>query len=259
MLCNIQFYNTQNSISVIQGYFRVICHSLPLYILSRFRSINWWLDLLTTYTHHLELHIIMAAPLICTIYKSPQHQLSLFQPAVPAPAVTWQRLLSVEILQLPVLHSFLCRLLFRNACQLLPQLNWITTFSQPSLQSSTALSTAKTSTLSFIIPSAQRQSYVTTNGQSASLSWCQAPTWGLRPDFYYCQRVEGLLMWGALSDKRTGLPFTNAAGPRQHSQSWVQVPQDSWLYITVSYSWLPQPGGPGPRIYIPKEQGGPVS
>jgi hypothetical protein len=37
--------------------------------------------------------------------------------------------------------------------------------------------------------------------QSASLSWCEAPIWGLRPDLYYCQPVAGLLMWGALSDE----------------------------------------------------------
>jgi hypothetical protein len=57
------------------------------------------------------------------------------------------------------------------------------------------------------------ESYVTTNGQSASLSWNEAPIWGLRPDFYYCQTVAGLLMWGALSDVRTGLSFIIAAGP----------------------------------------------
>jgi hypothetical protein len=34
-------------------------------------------------------------------------------------------------------------------------------------------------------------------------------------------------MWGALSDKRMGLPFTIAAGPRQRSHSLVRVPQDS--------------------------------
>jgi hypothetical protein len=71
------------------------------------------------------------------------------------------------------------------------------------------------------------QNYVTTDGQSANLSWCQAPIWGLRPDFYYCQTVAGLLMWGALADKRTGLPFTIAAGPRQHIHSWVRLPRDS--------------------------------
>jgi hypothetical protein len=29
-------------------------------------------------------------------------------------------------------------------------------------------------------------------------------------------------------------------------------------HVTVSDSRLPQPGGPGPHIYIPQEQGGPV-
>jgi hypothetical protein len=33
------------------------------------------------------------------------------------------------------------------------------------------------------------RSYVTTGGQSGSLSWCQAPIWGPRPDSYYCQTV----------------------------------------------------------------------
>jgi hypothetical protein len=94
-----------------------------------------------------------------------------------------------------------------------------------------------------------------TEGQSASLSWCQAPM-GLRPYFYYCQTVAGLLMWGTLSDERMGLPFTIAAGLRQRSHSSVWVPQDSWPYFTVSDSRLPQPGGPGPHIYIPPEQDG---
>jgi hypothetical protein len=43
--------------------------------------------------------------------------------------------------------------------------------------------------------------------QSASLSWNKAPIWGLRPHLCYSQTVAGLLIWGALSDKRTGLPF----------------------------------------------------
>jgi hypothetical protein len=104
----------------------------------------------------------------------------------------------------------------------------------------------------------QSQSYVTTDGQSASLSWCQAPVWGPRPDFYYCQTVAVMPMWGALADERTRLSFTMAAGLRQRSHSRVRVPRDSWPYFTVSDSRLPQPGGPGPRIYIPQEQGGPV-
>jgi hypothetical protein len=64
-------------------------------------------------------------------------------------------------------------------------------------------------------------------------------------------------MWGALSDDRTDLSFTIAAGPPQSSHSRIQVPRDSLPYFTASDSRLPQPGGPGPRIYIPQE-GGPV-
>jgi hypothetical protein len=63
---------------------------------------------------------------------------------------------------------------------------------------------------------------------------------------------------GALSNERTGLSFTIVAGPHQHIHSQVQVPRDSWPYFTVSNSWLPQPGGPCFRIYIPEEQNGPV-
>jgi hypothetical protein len=63
----------------------------------------------------------------------------------------------------------------------------------------------------------QSQSYVTTDGQPASLSWNKAPIWGLRPDLDYCLTVAGLLIWGALSDERTGLSFAIATGPRQCS------------------------------------------
>jgi hypothetical protein len=102
------------------------------------------------------------------------------------------------------------------------------------------------------------QSYVTTDGQSASLSWCQASIWGPRPDFYYCQTVAGLLMWSVVSNERTDLLFIIAAGPRQRSHSQVRVPRDSLPHFTVSDSRLPQSGGSDPRIYIPQEQGGPV-
>jgi hypothetical protein len=58
-----------------------------------------------------------------------------------------------------------------------------------------------------------------------------------------------------LSDERMGLSFTTAVGPRQRSNhSQVRVPWDSWPHFTVSDSRLPQPGGPGLRIYIPQEE-----
>jgi hypothetical protein len=46
---------------------------------------------------------------------------------------------------------------------------------------------------------------------TVSLSLNKAPICGLRPDFYYCQTVAGLLMSGALSDEKTGLSFARVA------------------------------------------------
>jgi hypothetical protein len=62
-------------------------------------------------------------------------------------------------------------------------------------------------------------------------------------------------MWGALSDERTDLTVTNAAAP----QSFFGP---SLAGIITRFYCLrfetPQPGGSGPRIYIPQEQSGPV-
>jgi hypothetical protein len=93
----------------------------------------------------------------------------------------------------------------------------------------------------------ESESYITTNGQSASLSWNKAPVWGSRPDFYYCQTVAGLLMWGTLSDERTGLPSAIASGPRHRSHFWVRVSWDSRPYFTVSDSRLSFSSAPTTR------------
>jgi hypothetical protein len=85
----------------------------------------------------------------------------------------------------------------------------------------------------------ESESYITTGGQSTSLSWNKKTIWGLRPDFYYCQTVVCLLFWGALSDERTDLSFTISADPRQRSHSWITVPWDSRPYFTVSDSRHP--------------------
>jgi hypothetical protein len=42
------------------------------------RGMDWWTDLLTIYTHHSELQVITAPPLISILYISPQHPLSFF-------------------------------------------------------------------------------------------------------------------------------------------------------------------------------------
>jgi hypothetical protein len=105
----------------------------------------------------------------------------------------------------------------------------------------------------------QNQSYVTTDGEVGQSVLVSSTHLGLTTRFYYCQTVAGLLMWDALSDERTSLPFTIAAGPREHRHSWVRVLRDSWPYFTVSDSRLPQPRGPDPSIYIPQEQDDPVT
>jgi hypothetical protein len=89
------------------------------------------------------------------------------------------------------------------------------------------------------ITTPKSESFITTDSQSASLSWNKAPTWVLQPDFYYCQTAAGLLMWGTLCDERTGRFFTIAAGPRHSSHFRVLVSWDSWPYFTVSDWWLP--------------------
>jgi hypothetical protein len=40
------------------------------------------------------------------------------------------------------------------------------------------------------------ESYVTTDGQPASLSWSKASVWGLRPDLYYICDSYGLVLVG---------------------------------------------------------------
>jgi hypothetical protein len=57
------------------------------------------MDLLTTYTHHSELQVIMAPLQIYKIPKSPKHP-KIFQLAVSSSAIPWQRLLTVDIVQL---------------------------------------------------------------------------------------------------------------------------------------------------------------
>jgi hypothetical protein len=85
------------------------------------------------------------------------------------------------------------------------------------------------------------------------------PPSGAQDQIFITVRQLRVCWCGAPSlDERTGLSFRIAAGTRQHSHSWVLVPQDSRPYFTVSESRLPQTGGPGLRIYILREQGGPI-
>jgi hypothetical protein len=99
----------------------------------------------------------------------------------------------------------------------------------------------------------ESESNVTTDGQSASLSWYKAPIRGLRPDFYFRTEygirltVIFLIPWGALSDERTGLSFVCAAGPCQLSLSRVLAPWNLRPYSTVSDLRLPFSSPPTTR------------
>jgi hypothetical protein len=99
----------------------------------------------------------------------------------------------------------------------------------------------------------QSQSYIMTDGKSASLSWCQAPSGA--QDQILLLSVTGLLMWGTLSNERMSVSFTIAAGSCQRSHSGVRVPRGSYPYFTISGSRLPQPEGSGPSIYISQGMG----
>jgi hypothetical protein len=64
-------------------------------------GLDWWMDLLTTCTHHSELQVITALSLISTLYKSLAHAKS----SQSSLDDSGQWLLTVKILQLPALRS----------------------------------------------------------------------------------------------------------------------------------------------------------
>jgi hypothetical protein len=76
-----------------------------------------------------------------------------------------------------------------------------------------------------------------------------SPIWGPVPEFCYYQRIEGLLMWGTLSDETTRVSFTVADGPRQRSHSRVWVPRGSWPYFLLSQETAPTWRGRSPYLY----------
>jgi hypothetical protein len=73
------------------------------------------------------------------------------------------------------------------------------------------------------------------------------------------QTIAGLFIWGTLSDERTDLYFSVqmllGLAKAVTLGSEFRRTQD---HILLSHLRLPQPGGPGPLIYISQEQCGPV-
>jgi hypothetical protein len=54
----------------------------------------------------------------------------------------------------------------------------------------------------------------------------EAPSAAQNEIFCYRQTVMGLLLWRSLSDEKTGLSYTLAAGLRQLSHSRIRIPRD---------------------------------
>jgi hypothetical protein len=78
--------------------------------------------------------------------------------------------------------------------------------------------------------------------------WNKAPIWSLRPDFYYCQTVAGLLIWGALSLWREdGSVVYNCCLPSP-AQSFSCLRFESSLF-TASYDSQSYGVGIQPRLH----------
>jgi hypothetical protein len=96
------------------------------------------------------------------------------------------------------------------------------------------------------------QSHFTTGGlPPISSSWRQTPC-NPRPVFFFNWTLPVIVLCNILSDERTGLSFTIAAGPRHCSHSRVRVPRDSWPYFTVSDSRPPNLVGQVPAFVSPR-------
>jgi hypothetical protein len=62
----------------------------------------------------------------------------------------------------------------------------------------------------------------------------QAPWDSRKATFFATEPLRSLSLYNILSDERTGLSFTIAAGPRHRSYSRVRVPWDFRIYFIVS-------------------------
>jgi hypothetical protein len=102
-----------------------------------------------------------------------------------------------------------------------------------------------------------------TDSQSASLSWCQGPIWDPRSIFFLLEIsfrqlrifyfVAPSLTRGLVCNLLVQLLLGLARAVTLGSKS-----RRTHSHILLSDLRLLQPGGPGPHIYIPQEQGGPV-
>lgn len=99
--------------------------------------------------------------------------------------------------------------------------------------------------------------WITNDGRSASVSWFWVPNLGPWQDFYFviynCSAVVSFLKWGVLSTERL---FQNLLVQLSDT---LGTDYSRTRHSNLLSGWrLIQPWGPGPRIYISQEKGGPV-
>jgi hypothetical protein len=97
----------------------------------------------------------------------------------------------------------------------------------------------------------------------SSLSWCQAPS-GTRDQFFFLFDISFRQLWvcyfvaHSLTRGRVcNLLVQLLLGLARAVTPWSKSCRTHG-HILLSHLRIPQPEGPGPHIYIPQEQGGPV-
>jgi hypothetical protein len=113
---------------------KIYCH---VYECDYRQGVIWWMDLLTTYTHHSELQLITELSLIYILYKSPQHPLNFLPASYVFNSRSLTSALTLEIPQPPALKSYLHSRPLRNLVYC--QLTYSAISPQPPLQSSAEL------------------------------------------------------------------------------------------------------------------------
>jgi hypothetical protein len=88
-----------------------------------------------------------------------------------------------------------------------------------------------------IITTAESESYVTTDGQPASLSWNKAPIWGLRPDLHFLCDSYGLVLVCRPLWREVGSVFCMCCWPLPAQSFSGPSPLGLETYILLSQIW----------------------
>jgi hypothetical protein len=95
------------------------------------------------------------------------------------------------------------------------------------------------------ITSSQSQSYITTDCQTASLPWCQAPIWDPRPIFFLLSLIIFRQLWicwcwapSVLKAQVILLPTVSRLVRRGVRPPWGPWPDFNFLYLTITFFLL---------------------